>query len=336
MLREEMAALVESTLTRTTPGTAFTVGVLVLLAADGLHPSSKGARVKFSGAKRTVIDGPFAETKALIAGFWLWQVKSKEEAIEWVKRCPNPMPGESEIEIRQVFEAEDFGAAFTPEPQGASGAPAHENRATHKRREEIEIRRSGLGRLVARRPGASSLRAGFIFTLDNQCGRQQSAQVRKKTPQTLTMKTITCRFSIAAALAACVAGLVISCASVQSAKEVSVTLVQMSEPARAAVQKETSGGAVDKITREFEHGKTVYDVEATVGGRHLEYLIDAADGKILGTEVPVEFSQLPEPVRVAADKYFGTTTGLIAMKGVEFGATHYEIEGTRKGKRAEV
>ncbi|MEJ7812959.1 MAG: YciI family protein [Gemmatimonadaceae bacterium] len=88
----------------------------VLLAAEGLHPSSKGARVKFSGSKRTVTDGPFTETKELIAGFWLWQVKSKEEAIEWVKRAPNPMPGtESEIEIRQVFEAEDFGAEFTPE-----------------------------------------------------------------------------------------------------------------------------------------------------------------------------------------------------------------------------
>ena len=87
----------------------------VLLAGEGLHPSSKGARVKFSGAKRTVIDGPFTEAKELIAGFWLWQVKSKEEAIEWVKRCPNPMEGESEIEIRQVFEADDFGAEFTPE-----------------------------------------------------------------------------------------------------------------------------------------------------------------------------------------------------------------------------
>jgi hypothetical protein len=87
----------------------------VMLAGEGLHPSSKGARVKFSGNKRTVIDGPFAETKELIAGFWLWQVKSKEEAIEWVKRCPNPLPGEAEIEIRQVFEAEDFGPAFTPE-----------------------------------------------------------------------------------------------------------------------------------------------------------------------------------------------------------------------------
>jgi len=88
----------------------------VLLAGEGLHPSSKGARVRFSGSKRTVIDGPFAETKELIAGFWLWQVKSKQEAIEWLKRCPNPMPGtESEIEIRQVFEADDFGEAFTPE-----------------------------------------------------------------------------------------------------------------------------------------------------------------------------------------------------------------------------
>ncbi len=87
----------------------------VMLAGEGLQASSKGARVRFSGSKRTVIDGPFAETKELIAGFWLWQVKSKEEAIEWVKRCPNPMKGESEIEIRQVFEAEDLGAEFTPE-----------------------------------------------------------------------------------------------------------------------------------------------------------------------------------------------------------------------------
>ncbi len=87
----------------------------VLLAGEGLHPSSKGTRVKFSGSKRTVVDGPFPETKELVAGFWLIQVKSKEEAIEWVKRCPNPTQGESEIEIRQVFEAEDFGAEFTPE-----------------------------------------------------------------------------------------------------------------------------------------------------------------------------------------------------------------------------
>ena len=87
----------------------------VMLAGEGLHPSSKGARVRFSGTKRTVIDGPFAEAKELVAGFWLIQVKSKEEAIEWVKRCPNPMPGDSEIEIRQVFEASDFGDVLTPE-----------------------------------------------------------------------------------------------------------------------------------------------------------------------------------------------------------------------------
>ena len=87
----------------------------VLLSAEGLQSSAKGARVMFSGSKRTVIDGPFTEAKGLIAGFWLWQVKSLDEAIEWVKRCPNPTGAESEIEIRQVFEAEDFGAEFTPE-----------------------------------------------------------------------------------------------------------------------------------------------------------------------------------------------------------------------------
>ncbi|MEG3847553.1 YciI family protein [Microcoleus sp. herbarium19] len=87
----------------------------ILLAAEGLHPSSKGARVKFSGTNRSVTDGPFAETKELIAGYWIWQVQSMAEAIEWVKRCPNPMPGESAIEIRPIFTAEDFGECFTPE-----------------------------------------------------------------------------------------------------------------------------------------------------------------------------------------------------------------------------
>jgi hypothetical protein len=88
----------------------------VMLAGEGLQPSSKGARVKFSGDKKTVVDGPFAETEELVAGFWLWQCRSLQEAIEWVKRCPNPMPDEeAEIEIRQVFEAEDFGPALTPE-----------------------------------------------------------------------------------------------------------------------------------------------------------------------------------------------------------------------------
>ena len=87
----------------------------IMLAGEGLHPSSKGVRVRFSGANRTAIDGPFAETKELIAGFWMWQVKSMEEAVAWAKRCPNPMPGDSDLEIRPVFEADDFGEAFTPE-----------------------------------------------------------------------------------------------------------------------------------------------------------------------------------------------------------------------------
>ena len=87
----------------------------VMLAGEGLHPTSKGVRVKFDGDRRTVTDGPFSETKELIAGFWLWQVRSREEAIEWVRRCPNPMPGDSEIEIRPFYELEDFGAALTPE-----------------------------------------------------------------------------------------------------------------------------------------------------------------------------------------------------------------------------
>ena len=87
----------------------------VMLAGEGLHPSARGARVRFSGKDRTVVDGPFAETKELVAGYWMWRCASLQEAIDWVKRCPNPMPGESEIEIRQVFEAEDFGEALTPE-----------------------------------------------------------------------------------------------------------------------------------------------------------------------------------------------------------------------------
>ena len=88
----------------------------IMLAGDGLHPSSKGKRVHFSSGKKTTIDGPFAETKELIAGFWIWQVKSMDEALEWARRCPDPMPGEeSELELRPVFEAEDFGAEYTPE-----------------------------------------------------------------------------------------------------------------------------------------------------------------------------------------------------------------------------
>jgi hypothetical protein len=91
----------------------------ILLAGEGLHPSSKGARVRFSGTQRTVVDGPFAETKELVAGFWMFQVRSREEAIEWVKRCPNPMLGDSEIEIRQIFTAEDFGDALPPDVREA-------------------------------------------------------------------------------------------------------------------------------------------------------------------------------------------------------------------------
>ena len=87
----------------------------IMVAGEGLHPSSKGKRVRFSGTKRTVVDGPFAETKELIAGYWLWQVKSMDEAVEWLKRCPNPHNEESEVEIRPIFEAADFGAEFTPE-----------------------------------------------------------------------------------------------------------------------------------------------------------------------------------------------------------------------------
>ena len=87
----------------------------VMLAGEGMHPSAKGKRVRFSGSKRTVVDGPFPETKELVAGFWLWEVKSMDEAVEWVRRCPNPMEGDSEIEIRPLFDAADFGEAFTPE-----------------------------------------------------------------------------------------------------------------------------------------------------------------------------------------------------------------------------
>ena len=106
----------------------------VLLAGEGLQPSSKGARVRFSGEKRTVIDGPFTETKELIAGFWIMQAKSKQEVIDWVKRCPNPMPGtDSEIEIRQIFEAEDFGAAMTPEIKEAEARVGQQMAANAKR-----------------------------------------------------------------------------------------------------------------------------------------------------------------------------------------------------------
>jgi hypothetical protein len=105
----------------------------IMLAGDGLHPSSKGKRVRFSGGKKTIIDGPFAETKELVAGYWIWQVKSMEEALEWVRRCPDPMPGEeSEIEIRPVLEAEDFGKGFTPELRAQEERLRAEIRSTRK------------------------------------------------------------------------------------------------------------------------------------------------------------------------------------------------------------
>jgi uncharacterized membrane protein YkoI len=131
------------------------------------------------------------------------------------------------------------------------------------------------------------------------------------------------------------AALLAGCASMKS-KEQDVTLAQVSEPARATIAKETAGGQVDKITREVERGKKVYDVEATVGGKHMEYLVADANGELLGTEVPIEFSQAPEPVRAAAEKYYGTSTGLTVMKGVEYGETHYEVEGMKNGKKSEV
>ena len=151
------------------------------------------------------------------------------------------------------------------------------------------------------------------------------------------MQTRKSQLITALLLAVGVAGLTVGCASAGK-KETStpVTLADLPAAARATVEKETSGGTVDKINRETERGKVVYDVEATVGGRHLEYLIADADGAVLGTEVPVEFSELPEPVRAAAEKYFGTTSGLKAMKGVEYGESSYEIEGARNGRNVEV
>jgi uncharacterized membrane protein YkoI len=136
-------------------------------------------------------------------------------------------------------------------------------------------------------------------------------------------------------LAVGLAGLAVGCASA-SKKEKDVSMTELSPPARATVEKVTAGGQVDKLTREVEKGKVVYDVEATVGGKHVEFLIADADGAVLGTEVPVDFAELPEPVRAAAEKYFGGITGLKAMKGVEYGETHYELEGPRNGKTVEV
>ena len=150
------------------------------------------------------------------------------------------------------------------------------------------------------------------------------------------------RSIIAFLLAAGVTAFVVGCASTRAGKEKKeeaaerVSLAQLSAPARATVEKLTAGGKVDMIDKEVEKGKTVYDVEATVDGKHVEYLIADADGAVLGTETSIEFSELPVAVRAAAEKYFGSATGLKPMKGVEGGETTYEIEGTKNGKTATV
>jgi len=129
----------------------------------------------------------------------------------------------------------------------------------------------------------------------------------------------------------------VGCATNQSGKEVRVSLAELSPPARVTLEKMTTGGTIDKIDREVERGKVVYDAEATVGGKHVEYLIADSNGELLGTENEIEFGQLPEAVRAAAEKYFGASrTGLKVMKGVEYGETHYEIEGPKNGKTIEV
>ena len=139
------------------------------------------------------------------------------------------------------------------------------------------------------------------------------------------------------ALAVMAAGLTSGCATKGSTpKEERVSIAQMSPPARATVQRVTASGRVDQITKEVERGRTVYDVEATVDGKHVEFLIGDAEGAVLGAEVPIEFAELPEAVRAAAEKYFGSTAGLKAMKGVEYNETTYEIEGPRNGKTVEI
>lgn len=152
------------------------------------------------------------------------------------------------------------------------------------------------------------------------------------------MQTRISRFIMTPALVAAMAGLVAGCASTKEGgkEEVRVSVADLSAPARATVERVTAGGRVDQISREVERGRTVYDVEATVGSRHLEFLIADSDGAVLGTEVPIEFSELPSPVQSAAREYFGTSAGLTIMKGVEFGETQYEVEGRKNGKRVEV
>ena len=142
------------------------------------------------------------------------------------------------------------------------------------------------------------------------------------------------RFALHLSLGVTMAGILAGCASTE--KSDPVTAAEMSAPARGTMEKLTAGGRVERIDKEVEKGKLVYDVEATVGGKHVEYVIDDVDGAVLGTEISIEFSQLPEPVRVAAEKYFGGVANLTVMKGVEYGETSYEIAGHRKGKPVEI
>ena len=146
------------------------------------------------------------------------------------------------------------------------------------------------------------------------------------------------RIFIVPAILASAAALATGCATSKStnSKEARVSLSQLPPAARATVERVTAGGSVDKVTKEVERGKVVYDVEATVGGKHLEYLIGDAGGAVLGTEVPITFAELPAPVQAAAEKYFGTTSGLTVMKGIEYGETSYEVEGLKGGKKVEV
>ncbi|HTL58596.1 MAG TPA: PepSY domain-containing protein [Candidatus Limnocylindrales bacterium] len=132
-----------------------------------------------------------------------------------------------------------------------------------------------------------------------------------------------------------IAVFMVGCASNSAEKEASVTVQELPPRARATVEKLTAGGTVDRIDREVERGKVVYDVEATVGGRHVEYLVADSSGDVLGTENQIEFDQLPAPVRAAAEKYFGTSTGLKAMKGLEYGEIFYEVAGPKGGKTVE-
>jgi len=162
-------------------------------------------------------------------------------------------------------------------------------------------------------------------------GKEAAMQLRR-------ILTCTVRLVVLATLAGCAStksGAPASNAA-KGAKEMTVSADQMSAPARATLNRLTAGGKVESITREVERDRVVYDVEATIAGKHMEYLIADSDGSVLGTEAPIEFSQLPEPVRAAAEKHFGTTTGLTAMKGEEYGETQYEIEGMKDGKRSEI